>query len=205
MAKGLGNGFPISGIVSWKELTDQLRPGSMVRSCLPVRRMLLTRLSGRNLFRQCSVVRCCRCHRRCLAKGGSAGECQHKVRFIIITLHQMLTKSVDPESYYPSFVPTSSKIHQSHCMWSKFEAKASWLASSFPTLRELSLSTARARQPPRTYRAGFRKVHRAGMLILTTSAFEVIRFVPPLNISNKDLEKGCAIFVDAVKEAVNEG
>jgi 4-aminobutyrate aminotransferase len=34
MAKGLGNGFPISAIVSRKELTDQLKPGSMVRFCL---------------------------------------------------------------------------------------------------------------------------------------------------------------------------
>jgi 4-aminobutyrate aminotransferase len=36
MATGLGNEFPISGIVSRKELTDQLKPGSMVRFCLPV-------------------------------------------------------------------------------------------------------------------------------------------------------------------------
>lgn len=30
IAKGLGNGFPISGVVSRRELTDQLKPGSMV-------------------------------------------------------------------------------------------------------------------------------------------------------------------------------
>lgn len=29
-AKGLANGFPLSGIVSRKELTDKLKPGSMV-------------------------------------------------------------------------------------------------------------------------------------------------------------------------------
>lgn len=33
-AKGLANGFPLSGIVSRKELTDKLKPGSMVCGCL---------------------------------------------------------------------------------------------------------------------------------------------------------------------------
>jgi 4-aminobutyrate aminotransferase len=32
IAKGLGNGFPISGVISRKELTDKLKPGSMVRT-----------------------------------------------------------------------------------------------------------------------------------------------------------------------------
>jgi len=31
--QGLGNGFPISGVVSRRELTDTLTPGSMVRLC----------------------------------------------------------------------------------------------------------------------------------------------------------------------------
>lgn len=44
-----------------------------------------------------------------------------------------------------------------------------------------------------------------GLLILTTSVYEVIRFIPPLNISQADLEKGCEIFAAAVKEVVREG
>ena len=43
-----------------------------------------------------------------------------------------------------------------------------------------------------------------GMLLLTTSVYETIRFIPPLNISSKDLEKGIGIFVEAVKEVVHE-
>ncbi len=38
IAKGLANGFPLSGVVSRKELTDKLKPGSMVstelRTCI---------------------------------------------------------------------------------------------------------------------------------------------------------------------------
>ncbi|EGN99716.1 hypothetical protein SERLA73DRAFT_52008 [Serpula lacrymans var. lacrymans S7.3] len=44
-----------------------------------------------------------------------------------------------------------------------------------------------------------------GLLILTTSIYEVIRFIPPLNISQADLAKGCGIFADAVREVLREG
>jgi 4-aminobutyrate aminotransferase len=44
-----------------------------------------------------------------------------------------------------------------------------------------------------------------GMLILTTSVYEVVRFIPPLNISAAEMEKGCAIFREAVEEVVREG
>lgn len=44
-----------------------------------------------------------------------------------------------------------------------------------------------------------------GLLILTTSTYEVIRFIPPLNISKEDIAKGCEIFSSAVKEVVKEG
>jgi hypothetical protein len=38
IAKGLGNGFPISGIISRTELTDRLKPGSMVPPSLNISR-----------------------------------------------------------------------------------------------------------------------------------------------------------------------
>jgi 4-aminobutyrate aminotransferase len=43
-----------------------------------------------------------------------------------------------------------------------------------------------------------------GMLLLTTSVYETIRFIPPLNISSKDLARGIDIFVEAVEEVVHE-
>lgn len=44
-----------------------------------------------------------------------------------------------------------------------------------------------------------------GLMILTTSAYEVIRFIPPLNITKEDLKKGCDIFLEAVEAIVMEG
>jgi len=44
-----------------------------------------------------------------------------------------------------------------------------------------------------------------GMLILTTSVYEVVRFIPPLNISAEEMALGIEIFTQAVEEVVKEG
>lgn len=44
-----------------------------------------------------------------------------------------------------------------------------------------------------------------GLLMLTTSVYEVVRLIPALNISEADMKKGCDIFVHAVEETVKEG
>ena len=50
-----------------------------------------------------------------------------------------------------------------------------------------------------------KRCHEKGMLILTTSVYEVIRFIPPLNVSQADMAKGVQIFAEAVEEVVREG
>ena len=49
-----------------------------------------------------------------------------------------------------------------------------------------------------------RRCVERGLLILTTSVYEVIRFIPPLNISQADLAKGVEIFKEAVYEVLKE-
>jgi len=43
-----------------------------------------------------------------------------------------------------------------------------------------------------------------GMLLLTTSCFEVVRFIPPLNVSQDEIEKGLKIFETAVSNALSQ-
>jgi 4-aminobutyrate aminotransferase len=50
-----------------------------------------------------------------------------------------------------------------------------------------------------------RRCIEKGMLILTTSVYEVVRFIPALNVSKEDMKKGCAIFAESVREVVKEG
>lgn len=44
-----------------------------------------------------------------------------------------------------------------------------------------------------------------GMLIFTTSIYEVVRFIPPLNVSAEEMAIGIEIFTRAVEEVVREG
>lgn len=50
-----------------------------------------------------------------------------------------------------------------------------------------------------------KKCIEKGMYLLTTSIYQVVRFIPPLNISQEDLAKGCKIFAESVEEVVREG
>jgi 4-aminobutyrate aminotransferase len=43
-----------------------------------------------------------------------------------------------------------------------------------------------------------------GLLLLTASVYETVRFIPPLNISHEDLAKGIEIFSEAAEEVVKE-
>jgi len=43
------------------------------------------------------------------------------------------------------------------------------------------------------------------MLLLTTSVFEVVRFIPPLNVSKAEMKEGMDIFTQSVEEVVKEG
>jgi len=47
-----------------------------------------------------------------------------------------------------------------------------------------------------------KKCIEKGMLILTTSIHEVIRFIPPLNVTKGEMKAGCDIFVESVHEVV---
>lgn len=38
------------------------------------------------------------------------------------------------------------------------------------------------------------------MLVLTTSIYDTIRFIPPLNITKEDMAKGCQIIKEAIEE-----
>lgn len=43
------------------------------------------------------------------------------------------------------------------------------------------------------------------MLILTTSVFDVIRFIPALNVTEGEMAEACRIFRESVEEVAREG
>jgi Aminotransferase class-III len=94
MAKGLANGFPLSGIVSRRELMDKQPPGSMVRCLiassrsivLPVKGSLHRVYKGWYVRRQCSRL----CSRSRLRQGhegaASPAQCGRQVRRLLAFL-----------------------------------------------------------------------------------------------------------------------
>ena len=44
------------------------------------------------------------------------------------------------------------------------------------------------------------KCKEKGMLILTTSIYDTLRFIPPLNISKDEMAEGCKILKEAIEE-----
>lgn len=47
-----------------------------------------------------------------------------------------------------------------------------------------------------------KKCAEKGLLLLSTSVFEVIRFIPPLTITADELSKGLKIFEEVTREAI---
>ena len=43
------------------------------------------------------------------------------------------------------------------------------------------------------------------MLILTTSIYDTLRFIPPLNITKEDMAKGCRIIKESIEEVAAGG
>lgn len=83
MAKGLANGFPLSAIVSRKEIMDKQKPGTMVRTCncSHEKTLELTRHSvGRDVRWEPSFVRGGDCSDGGLRRGAYPRQRQCSVR-----------------------------------------------------------------------------------------------------------------------------
>jgi 4-aminobutyrate aminotransferase len=72
-------------------------------------------------------------------------------------------------------------------------------------IRGLGLMLALECQPGINYAARIQsKCMEKGLLILTTSIYDTLRFIPPLNISEEDMAKGCQIVKEAIEEVASE-
>jgi len=172
MAKGLANGFPLSAVVSRKELTDKLKPGSMGGT-----------YAG-------SAVSC--------AAAVAVVEAfeEEKILENVGARSEELLASLNSLRKDPEVGSSIVDVRGSGLMVGVEFASSSYPAGD-PALNPSAPKGLAARVA--------RRCMDKGLLILTTSVYEVIRFIPPLNISREDLLKGCEIFTAAVKEVVREG
>ena len=153
MAKGIANGFPLSGIVSRKELMDKQNPGSMGGT-----------YAGNAVACAAGVA---------VAKAFKEEKILDNVNARGKELRDMLHAAwKDPK--------TSKVIHD---------------------VRGLGLMLAVECTPGKGYASKIQaKCMEKNMLVLTTSIYDTLRFIPPLNITKEDMAEGCKI----IQEAINE-
>ncbi|KAJ7728936.1 acetylornithine aminotransferase [Mycena maculata] len=171
VAKGLANGFPLSGVISRKEITDKLTPGSMGGTY-----------------------------------AGNAVSCAAACA-VVDAMHEenVLTNVNTRSEELFSALNALKSAHPQHIL--DVRGRGLMVAVEFATpggpgaARDAVAAPVAATMASRVAK----KCIARGMLILTTSVYEVVRFIPPLNISAADLAKGAAIFREAVEEVIREG
>ncbi|KAH7888680.1 acetylornithine aminotransferase [Phlebopus sp. FC_14] len=172
MAKGLANGFPLSCIVSRKELTDKLKPGSMGGTYAGNPVSCAAGVAVADVFREENIL--------------------DNVNARSNELFASLKSLRDDPEISPSVVD----VRGTGLMVAVEFASPSYPPGD-PALNPSVPKSLASRVAKRCM--------DKGLLLLTTSIYEVIRFIPPLNISQEDLNKGCEIFEASVKEVVREG
>ncbi|KAF9460611.1 pyridoxal phosphate-dependent transferase [Collybia nuda] len=174
MAKGLANGFPLSGVVSRKEITDKLAPGSMGGTY-----------------------------------AGNAVACAAAVAVADAMKEENILANVNTRStelFDALHALQKDPALAQHILDVRGQGLMVCVEFASPAGPGAQHDPARGLQTPKglASRVAKRCIEK-GMLILTTSAYEVVRFIPPLNISAEDMRKGTEIFAMAVIEVVNEG
>ena len=153
MAKGIANGFPLSGIVSRKELMDMQKPGSMGGTY-----------------------------------GGNAVACAAAVAVV---------KAFQEEKVLENVVARGAEL-TAMLKAAQDDPKTGHMIYD---VRGLGLMLALECVPGKGYASKIQaKCMEKDMLLLTTSIYDTLRFIPPLNISKEDMAEGCRIIREAIEE-----
>ncbi|PBL04398.1 acetylornithine aminotransferase [Armillaria gallica] len=170
-AKGLANGFPLSAIISRKEITDLLKPGSMGGT-----------YAGNPV--SCAAA---------VAVADAMKE--EKILDNVKERSKQLFTELNALKADPEVAPYILDVRGRGLM------VAVEFTSSASAGSKYDVVTSETEQVGLAGRVA-KKCIEKGMLILTTSMYEVVRFIPPLNISEEEMAKGCKIFAEAVREVI---
>lgn len=165
-AKGLGNGFPISGIITRGEVAGRMRKGSVGGTY-----------------------------------AGNAVSCAAAVEVVKTFEREGVLANVKEREgeLFEALRAVQADKDTKGLIWD-VRGKGLMVAVEFARNER-----GREGVPKDLAKRVAQRCIDKGLLILTTSVFEVIRFIPPLNITKEDMAKGCKIFAEAVREVVREG
>ncbi|TIB70675.1 acetylornithine aminotransferase [Wallemia mellicola] len=172
IAKGIANGFPLSAIVTRKELTDKMPKGS---------------LGG--------------------TYSGNAISCAAGVECANVMKEEKILDNVNARSVE---LFTALKQLQDDHETKDFIADVRGLGLMIgvefvsSTKHPIPSAVIKNSTPDNIGAKVQKKCLEKGLMLLTTSAFDVIRFIPPLTISKEEMELGCKIFKESVREVVKQ-
>ncbi len=153
MAKGIANGFPLSGIVSRKELMDMQKPGSMGGTY-----------------------------------GGNAVACAAAVAVVKAFKEEKILENVNArgKELKVALAAAQKNPKTKHMIYDA---------------RGLGLMLALECTPGKGYASKIQaKCMEKDMLLLTTSIYDTLRFIPPLNITKEDMAEGIRIISESIEE-----
>ncbi|GAB7341235.1 hypothetical protein MBLNU457_7514t2 [Dothideomycetes sp. NU457] len=169
-AKGIANGFPLSGIASSKELMDMQKPGSMGGT-----------YAG-------NAVACA------AAKAVIEVFREEKV------LDNVAARSKQMFSFLYDLKSSGSKAGN---LIEDIRGRGLMIGVQFanPELQSDSSNTAarEGKAQPQIAPQVVQECVKRDMLLLSTSVFDVLRFIPPLTISEEEMTKACDIFKESLE------
>lgn len=174
-AKGIANGFPLSGIASRKELMDLQKPGSMggtyagnAVACAAAKAVIET-------FREDNI------------------------------LDNVAARSKQLFSFLEDLKSSGSKAGS---LIEDIRGSGLMIGVQFanPALQRESSNVAskNAQAQPQIAPRVVQECVKRDMLLLSTSVFDVLRFIPPLTITEEELTQACGIFQEALEAAVKD-
>ncbi|KAF8313129.1 hypothetical protein DL93DRAFT_2125940 [Clavulina sp. PMI_390] len=172
VAKGIANGFPLSGIISTKEIMDSQAPGTIGGT-----------YAGNAVSCAAAVA---------VADVMKEEKTLDNVQERSAQLFESLEELRKDSAVAPHILDIRGAGLMVGVEFASPNSPAGDLFTSSSTPANLASRIAK-------------RCQENGLFILTTSVYQVIRFIPPLNITKDELAKGLAIFHDAVKSVVREG
>ncbi|CAD6889922.1 unnamed protein product [Tilletia controversa] len=171
-AKGIANGFVLSGIASRKELMDKQKPGAMGGTY-----------------------------------AGNAVSCAAAIAVLDVFERDQILANVQARSkqlldFLANFrkTPAGKIIQDVRGRGLMIGVQFASSAVTNESSNHLVQAKATPQFAPKVVKASVER----DMLILSTSVFDVVRLIPPLNVSEGEMEDGCRIFAEAVTSVAKE-
>jgi 4-aminobutyrate aminotransferase len=174
-AKGIANGFPLSGIASSKEIMDRQKPGSMGGT-----------YAG-------NAVAC--------AAASAVIQAFREEKI----LDNVAARSKQLFSFLQDLKSSGTKAGN---LIEDIRGKGLMVGVQFsnPELQRDSSNTAtmNASSQPQLAPKIVQECIKRDMLLLSTSVFDVLRFIPPLTISEEEMSQACGIFKESLEAVAKD-